>query len=244
MRRACSRCGMRGAVVFLALLLCGGFPRAALAQQNIDTDSILSACDAADSTAAWARTARQYTSNSVAPANAELRAQLLRLDSIDQSLRIVPNLMDSIRSPDFQRRMMQLDSTDAKALMTIVARWGWPGRTLVGPDGAKAAFLIAQHNDAIREQALALMLAMPKGEVNLGDLATLQDRVLVKQGKPQKYATQLEQKADAAVMTFDPIEDLPNIDRTRAEVGLMPLSAYICVIRGFYGRDVVDPRKR
>jgi hypothetical protein len=125
--------------------------------------------------------------------------------------------------------------------MQIVARVGWPTRTLVGVDGAAAAFAIAQHNDAIREQALRMMLALPGGEVNPSDLATLQDRVLTKAGKRQKYGTQLEQKPGTDTLVFDPVEDMPNLDARRAAVGLMPVKTYICVLRGLYGRAVRYP---
>lgn len=149
--------------------------------------------------------------------------------------------MDSMQVPAFARRMMRADSANAAALMTIVDSFGWPTRSMVGTDGASAAFLIAQHNPSIQQEALRRMLALPGGQVNPSDLALLQDRVLTSAGKPQVYGTQLK-PSPAGTLMFDSIADVAHVDRRRADAGLFPLSVYICMIRGMYGRDVADPR--
>jgi hypothetical protein len=165
----------------------------------------------------------------------------MALERRDQALRQVPDLMDSMQVPAFARRMMRADSANAAALMTIVDSFGWPTRSMVGTDGASAAFLIAQHNPGIQQEALRRMLALPGGQVNPSDLALLQDRVLTDAGKPQVYGTQLKPSPDGTLV-FDSIADVANVDRRRADAGLFPLSVYICMIRGMYGRDVADPR--
>jgi len=64
------------------------------------------------------------------------------------------------------------------------------------------------------------------------DFAMLQDRVLVKEGKPQIYGTQFKIKGKELIL--DLIEDEPNVDRRRAEVGLPSLAEYLAMAKRFY----------
>jgi hypothetical protein len=50
----------------------------------------------------------------------------------------------------------QTDRANAEVLRGILSDHGWPGLTLVGPDAARAAWLIALHADDIESQKLAL----------------------------------------------------------------------------------------
>lgn len=226
-------------VVLTGIAVCAAPTRA----QALSPDSVGRRCLAADTTTRWKGVAEAWAAHKgEAVANDSLRQWLLSLERRDQALREVPDLLDSVRVPAFTRRMRAADSANAAALMAIVDVHGWPTRSMVGTDGASAAFLIAQHNANIQQTALARMLAVPRGEVNPSDLALLQDRVLVNAGKPQVYGTQLKASPDGKALVFDSIADPADVDRRRADAGLYPLSVYICVIRGMYGRDVIDPR--
>jgi hypothetical protein len=88
------------------------------------------------------------------------------------------------------------------------------------------------------------MGALPRAEVKRSDLALLEDRVLVSEGKPQRYGTQLQWSSEHNAMMFNPIADFANVDARRADAGLPPLGVYICLVRGLYQREVVDPRDR
>lgn len=106
----------------------------------------------------------------------------------------------------------------------IVAQHGWPGRSLVGPDGAHAAWLLVQHADQDREfQRFCLeqmQLAFEAGEATARDLSFLTDRVLLAEGKPQMYGTQ------GAVGTPTPEEEA-RIDANRLALGLEPWRVFI-----------------
>ena len=78
-------------------------------------------------------------------------------------------------------------------MRTQIDEHGWLGKTLVGEDGAHHAWLLVQHADFDKDfqsSCLKLMSAQPKGEVSGVDIAYLTDRILVANGKPQKYGTQ------------------------------------------------------
>ena len=56
-------------------------------------------------------------------------------------------------------------------------------------------------------------------------LALLEDRVLIKQGKPQIYGSQVKTNA-AGKNEFYPILDEKNVNARRASAGLEPLEKY------------------
>jgi len=119
----------------------------------------------------------------------------------------------------------KLQSTHRSRLKAILEKQGWPGRTLVGADGAHAAWLIVQHADAepqLQQKCLDLMTAAPSGEVENRDIAYLTDRILVGQKKPQKYGTQL-----GAELKPLPIEDDEGVDARRKAMGLPTLADYL-----------------
>jgi hypothetical protein len=134
------------------------------------------------------------------------------------------------------KQLEAVDKDDTTWMKGVVDKFGWPGNSLVGKDGAQAAWLLVQHADqdhAFQKRCLQLMQeADKKGEVDKTDLAYLTDRVLVGEHKKQMYGTQLEDKNGAMVPS--PIEDEVNVDKRRAAVGLGPLADYLKMTRAFY----------
>ncbi|MER6379931.1 DUF6624 domain-containing protein [Streptomyces sp. NPDC001127] len=79
-------------------------------------------------------------------------------------------------------------------LRRIVTDHGWPGKTLVGEDGAEAAWHLALHADydpALQQLALGLLAAaVEEGEATIQQWAHLRDRCSVNAGQPQVFGTQ------------------------------------------------------
>ena len=133
---------------------------------------------------------------------------------------------------DESAKLSKIDDTHRGRLKAIVETHGWPGKTLVGEDGAHAAWLLIQHADAdpkFQADCLRLMEAAPAGEVARKDIAYLADRVLVGAGKPQKYGTQLGPGFKPL-----PIEDEEHVDARRAKLGLPPLAEYVKAAKAGY----------
>lgn len=234
--------GRRRRTALLAgALVCAAAPLSAA--QSTTADSIATACIERDTSTAWQRLSEAWGNEAGAHwTNVALREQLMALGDSDQAVRRGVSFADSMSNPAFARRMNLRDSIDAAALSRIIARYGWPTRSMVGPRGADAAFLIAQHNASLQKTALRLMRALPRSEVSQANLAMLEDRVLVSEGKSQRYATQLTFSEDGKRMAFQPIEDVEHLDARRAAAGLPPLTSYLCLMRVMYGREVDDPR--
>jgi hypothetical protein len=121
----------------------------------------------------------------------------------------------------------KVDRDNTARMREIVAQHGWPTRSLVGEDGAQAAWLLVQHADAepeFQRHCLALMRAAPAGEVGLDQLAYLADRVDVNAGQPQTYGTQF--RFDGERMVPAPLREPEKVDERRAAMGLYSLTLY------------------
>jgi hypothetical protein len=156
-----------------------------------------------------------------------LRKELLRMVEVDQAARKEVIKAAPGESPAFHK-MLDIDRKNTARLKEIVDKHGWPGKSLVGADGAHAAWLLVQHADLDRDfQKRCLKLlerAVKVGEATGTDLAYLTDRVLVAEKKKQLYGTQFRQVEGN--MEPYPIEDEANVDRRRKEVGLSSLAEY------------------
>ncbi|MCL5774090.1 MAG: hypothetical protein M1536_06890 [Firmicutes bacterium] len=130
--------------------------------------------------------------------------------------------------PALAAKMQEIDSKNLKRMKEIIKRFGWPGESLVGKDGADAAWLLVQHADKdikFQKQCLVLIKeAVRKGEASKENLAYLTDRILVAERKKQIYGTQAQIIEGRVV--FYPIEDEANIDARRKEIGLPTLEEY------------------
>jgi hypothetical protein len=113
-------------------------------------------------------------------------------------------------------------------LRAIVEQRGWPGKSLVGHDGAAAAWVIVQHAIGEPEQMRwflpRLESAARAGEADAKQLAMLVDRIRVLEGRPQLYGTQYDWGPDGQSMVpIGDIEDRAQLDTRRAAAGLAPI---------------------
>lgn len=191
-------------------------------------------------------------STPAAPTHPELRADLLDLRDRDQAARraLIEMMQDAEPGPDGRvmltgerakamQAMMAIDAESTAFLKETIAAHGWPTVTMVGEDGAGAAWLLAQHADAdpaLQAEVLERMRPLvDAGEARPSDFALLTDRVLVARGEPQRYGTQFGEDAEG-VMRPQPIADIETVDERRAAMGLPPLAAYARRLAESYGR--------
>jgi hypothetical protein len=149
----------------------------------------------------------------------ELRAELLRRVEKDQ---IARKAYDS-------DAMREADAENLPWLKRLVAERGWPGKSLVGVDGAHAMWLLVQHataDPAFMRQCLDLLTAaVDAGEASVTDQAYLTDRVLLHEGGQQEYGTQLARRGGR--WAPDNLRDPDGVDERRAAVGMRPLAEYL-----------------
>ena len=123
----------------------------------------------------------------------ELRRELLARCEEDQRIRNLVSAQPGrhmVRLPEeLVAEWQRIDEQNSRWLAEVLSARGWPGRTLVGEEGAEAAWLLAQHadRDPARQRAFlhALRSAAGQGEASRANLAYLEDRVRVNVGQPQ-----------------------------------------------------------
>lgn len=159
----------------------------------------------------------------VVPAQPALRGELLAMRVEDQRVR--KNVGPAMTSQE-KEEWRQVDTRNEKRMMAIIAEHGWPGKSLVGTDGAHAAWLLVQHcSRTFQEECLPLLeKAVAQQEATGKDYAYLLDRVLMHRGKPQVYGTQFR-TMDGTTLVH-PIEDPDHLDERRRSVGLGPWADY------------------
>ena len=144
-------------------------------------------------------------------------------------------------SPEEQDKRVKVqiavDKENLALLDGIVCKYGWPKRTNVGELAAQAAFLIVQHAALpVQEQYVTLLkAAVETKEADAAFLATLEDRINVRNGRPQQYGSQLCLRADGRyAWRALAEEDEAKLDAVRASIGLGSIKQYAAAIGAVY----------
>jgi hypothetical protein len=167
--------------------------------------------------------------------NRALRQELLALAEQEQSFLGAPE--HDPDSDQVQRQLLDLMGRITRRLVEILDTYGWPGKSLVGEDGAEAAWTLAlhtMHDPNVLRRCLALLRdAAAAGEAHPWQVAFLVDRVSLVERKLQVYGTTICRQEDGS---FGPplLEDPDQVDARRRAVGLPPLEEDIRRIEQFY----------
>ena len=120
--------------------------------------------------------------------------------------------------------MQQVHRENANQLNRIIEKSGWPGISIVGLEGCRATWLIAQHSictpELQRKFLTLLVKASESGDVPRTQVAFLTDRIRFNENKPQVYGTVLDWNERGELSCE--VEDPANLDARRKEVGLDP----------------------
>jgi hypothetical protein len=163
--------------------------------------------------------------------NEGLRQELLAMRDADQRIR-----RDAMQATNFHG-ILEVDGRHLGRMKEIVEQYGWPGRSLVGEDGANAAWLLVQHatqDPRFMKRCEDLMEdAVDDSEASAKDYAYLLDRVRLQNGKPQRYGTQWVRDTKGRLI-LQPLKDPEDVDERRRKMGLEPLAQYEAELRQFY----------
>jgi hypothetical protein len=161
--------------------------------------------------------------------NRSLRDELLAMEGED--LRVRSELAaDGSLFDSYHPQMEAIHRRNAAKLNQIIDAYGWPGYHLVGEEGAKAAWRIAQHaigEPTFQRRCLKLLQATAEaGDVPAWQVAFLEDRIRMFEGRPQRYATQFDIGEDGWPVPYE-IEEPEKVDERRRSVGLETLAEQI-----------------
>jgi hypothetical protein len=138
---------------------------------------------------------------------------------------------DNSRAIDSISTLMQHnDSINGFKVSKILDKYGWPGKDKVNANARLALFLAMDHSLDLHFQLKYLPImrdAVAKGNARADCLATLEDRVAVRQAKRQSYGTQLSWDDKANKNYVSPLDDPEHVDHRRALMGLAPMVEYL-----------------
>ena len=174
-----------------------------------------------------------------------VRKQLLARADTDQKARDAVVAVPQAKRAALMKQVAAVDRDNLAWLKQEIASHGFPTVDQVGEQGLASAFLLVQHADqdpAFQRASLAALSTPARRRAISGqEFALLTDRVLVNEGKPQRYGTQMHSDpAHPGRFVMGALEDPAQLDARRAAVGMMPEADYQCVVRAVY--HLPDPK--
>lgn len=179
------------------------------------------------------------------------RDQAVRMEVIRLSQQTPPQA-DSLMAA--YARMEETDAANQRIVSELLDRGGWPEG--ISDESGEALWLVIDHADlAMQKRYMPLIEEQVRaGKVSKSNYATLLDRMLMREGLPQRYGTQTVSHTrlvvgDSArvesVGYVWPVEHPERIDSLRATVGLGPIDEYVRLVDETCGTPCVwDPALR
>jgi Family of unknown function (DUF6624) len=158
--------------------------------------------------------------------NDPLRNQLLKM--AEEDMRVREELAaDGSLFKGYHPRMESVHRENAARLRAILREYGWPGVKLVDKEGEEAAWLIVQHSigepDFMRSSLELLKTAAKNQQAPLWQIAHLEDRIRMFEGRLQLYGTSLDWDEQGQMSPYPAIENPGQVNERRASMGLPPL---------------------
>lgn len=156
----------------------------------------------------------------------DLRQKLISM--VDEARQVRATLHNDGRLfQGYNTDLRAMHNRQAKFLADLIDERGWPGKSLVGEDGAAAAWMIVQQAIGLPRFMRACLeiieSEVAKGEVPRWQMALLVDRIRWLEGRKQVYGTQFDWD-DKGELNPIPIEDEATVDSRRALADLVPLA--------------------
>ena len=164
-----------------------------------------------------------------------LQAELLAIYDADQNGRLQIDAVQKkygSNSPEMRALWKSINEKDAINLAKVEAildTHGWLGPEAIGPKANACLFLVIQHADtAAQQKYLPLMrTAVREKKAHPSQLALLEDRVALAEGRPQTYGSQLFSPRNGDQVAVSPMADPDHVDARRAAMGLPPMAEYL-----------------
>jgi len=159
------------------------------------------------------------------------------LDTIykdDQSYRVELGKLVELKANQLQidslkSIIVNKDGINLVKVNDILKQHGWLGPQEVGMNGSQGIFLVIQHADlATQKRYLPLIKQAEKdGKTLSSNLAILEDRIAMREGRKQIYGSQgFKDKVTGANYIY-PVIDADNLDKRRKSMGLPPMFTYV-----------------
>ncbi|CAN1569269.1 hypothetical protein MCETHM1_03086 [Flavobacteriaceae bacterium] len=121
------------------------------------------------------------------------------------------------------------DSINLIRIEEIIAKYGYPGKTLVGEPTNETAWIVIQHSKKIANYFPMIQEAGASNEIPFTKVAMMHDRMLMYEGKEQLYGTQVSGQYVLNATTGKkefwycvwPIQNAESVNELRKEAGFI-----------------------
>ena len=160
------------------------------------------------------------------------------------------SLLSADEIVEYSTEMERVDSLNQATVFGILDKEGWPSH--LSDKANRAIWIVIDHSDlAYRSKYLYLVKEKAEeGVLDKTDYAILKDRVLMEEGKPQIYGTQIKMAATivddeiALQLYLWPVENPAALDSLRSTVGLSPIEEYLKASSESIGQVIVWDKER
>ena len=149
------------------------------------------------------------------------KAEILEeIHSLDQNMRLSDNHNDYDPKVDRQNLIK---------VVSLIENCGMPTTKEVSKKQMSAVWLVFQHADNTnRKKYFPLLKKSAKsGDLNKSHIALMEDRILMMDGKPQIYGSQITENRETKEWELYELDKPEFVDKRRAEVGLGTLKEYV-----------------
>ena len=152
-----------------------------------------------------------------------------------------PSPVDSLLSA--YARMQEVDAGNQRMVAGLLEE-GWPEE--ISDEAGEALWLVIDHADLEMQRRFMPLVEeqMKAGRLAKSSYATLLDRMLMRENRPQRYGTQTrsftrivegDSVCDQRVCYVWPVEHPASLDSLRAAMGLIPIGEYLQAVEETYG---------
>ncbi len=130
---------------------------------------------------------------------------------------------------DLFKKMNKADSSNLIIVKSIIKQYGWLGSKVVGSTANTALFIVIQHSpkEDMKYFLPIMRKAVQDSAASKQDLAKMEDRVAVDEGRNQIYGTQIGNDSKTGKYYVLPIENPKEVDKRRAAMGMIPIKSYL-----------------
>jgi hypothetical protein len=129
----------------------------------------------------------------------------------------------------FWELVSEQDSINELEVIKIIDQKGWVGKSLVGGQANMTFWLVIQHAPLeTQEKYLPLLKkSVLEGESSGSHMALLEDRIQMRNEKPQTYGSQITTDKETGQQVVYAIWEPEYVNQRRKEVGLGPIEDYV-----------------
>jgi len=149
---------------------------------------------------------------------AEIKNILQKVYEADQGSRKNKNSYDSVS-----------DHKNLETVISLINQCGMPTLNDVNQTQMDAIWLVIQHAPGkYRKQYIGLLeKAAENGDLQKTNIAMMKDRILMDDGKPQIYGTQISMNQETGEWELYNLENSAYVNQRRKEIGFMPIEEYL-----------------